>query len=70
MRGPVSGALIRSHIWQINDLLVGTHWMIVAVPRCGTYARWFLRRRPREAAERPTVAGRRLITGTESTIEE
>ena len=48
LRAPSS---MRTHIWQINDLLEATDWRIVAEPR-GRYARWYVRRvTVREAAE-------------------
>lgn len=44
---------IKAHIFQINEMLVETDWRIVADPRCGIHARWYLWRghRRREAAE-------------------
>ena len=46
-----SSNMMRVHIGQINDLLQSTDWRIVADPPCGGYARWYLRRLRREAAE-------------------
>src|SRR5262245_27782363 len=48
-----SPAGIKSHVYQLNEMLAGTDWRIVADPPCGGTARWYLVRRPamREAAE-------------------
>jgi hypothetical protein len=39
-RRPVSAATLKAHVWQINELLAGTDWVIESDRR-----RWFLRRR-------------------------
>jgi hypothetical protein len=41
---PRSKHNIRNHIWQINDILEESNWIIVADGR-GQYARWYLQRR-------------------------
>jgi hypothetical protein len=44
-RKPVSTTTLKAHIWQINDLLAATDWVIESDRR-----RWFLRRRRRSTA--------------------
>jgi hypothetical protein len=44
-RRPVSMTTLKAHIWQINDLLEATDWVIESDRR-----RWFLRRRRRSTA--------------------
>jgi hypothetical protein len=44
-RKPVSVTTLKSHVWQINELLAGTDWVIESDRR-----RWFLRRRNWKAA--------------------
>jgi hypothetical protein len=44
-RKPVSTTTLKAHVWQINELLAGTDWVIESDRR-----RWFLRRRGRSAA--------------------
>jgi hypothetical protein len=44
-RNPVSTRTIKAHVWQINDLLEATDWVIASDRR-----RWYLRRHRRKAA--------------------
>lgn len=44
-RRPVSVTTLKAHIWQINDALEQTDWVIASDRR-----RWFLRRRRRSTA--------------------
>jgi hypothetical protein len=44
-RTPVSVTTLKAHVWQINELLEATDWVIESDRR-----RWFLRRRQGKAA--------------------
>jgi hypothetical protein len=44
-RKPVSMTTLKAHVWQINELLAATDWVIESDRR-----RWFLRRRLSTAA--------------------
>lgn len=44
-RKPIGKITIKSHVWQINEQLASTDWVIASDRR-----RWFLRRRRRSTA--------------------
>jgi hypothetical protein len=44
-RKPISMTTLKAHIWQINEMLTSTDWVIASDRR-----RWFLRRRRRSTA--------------------
>lgn len=45
-RRRISTHTIKAHVWQINDLLEDTNWIIRSERDCGsTESRWYLRRR-------------------------